>query len=551
MSNKVKITFLGGVGEIGKNMTALEYNDEIIVIDAGLTFPDEDLPGVDIVIPDITYLKTNKEKVKAVLLTHGHEDHIGALPFLLNQLKVPVYGSRLTLALVENKMKEFPNVKYKAISVKPKNVLKIGNFVIEFIKVSHSIAGALALCITTPVGNIFHTGDFKIDFEPIDGEMTDLVRMGELGKRGIKLLLCESTNVCRKGYSMSERSVGRTLDSIFEKNPEKRLFVATFASNIYRMQQILDLAEKYKRKVAFTGRSMVNVSEVASKVGELKYNKDIIVDIDKIDKYEDKELLIVTTGSQGEPMSALTRMASGDFKKIKLGENDLIIFSASPIPGNEKSVYNVINALYKLGADVIYDELADVHASGHACQEELKTVHSLLRPTFFMPVHGEYRHMKMHAQLAKQLGMDERNIILPSLGMQVELSPNSMRQSGFVTAGQRLVDGIGIGDMESNVLKERKQLSEDGICVVVVNINNVSGCVTGEPFIITRGVVYQDEAEAFVQDAKATIIASLKEQDLRGAEPSVIRNTIRRNISNFIFKRTKRRPMILTIVTLD
>lgn len=551
MSNKVKITFLGGVGEIGKNMTAIEYNDEIIVIDAGLTFPDEDLPGVDIVIPDITYLTTNKDKVKAVLLTHGHEDHIGALPFLLNQLKVPVYGSRLTLALVENKMKEFPNVKYKAISVKPKNVLKIGNFVIEFIKVSHSIAGALALCITTPIGNIFHTGDFKIDFEPIDGEMTDLVRMGELGKRGIKLLLCESTNVCRKGYSMSERSVGRTLDTIFEKNPEKRLFVATFASNIYRMQQILDLAEKYKRKVAFTGRSMINVSEVASKVGELRYNRDIIVDIDKIDKYEDKELLIVTTGSQGEPMSALTRMASGDFKKIKLGENDLIIFSASPIPGNEKSVYNVINALYKLGADVIYDDLADVHASGHACQEELKTVHSLLRPTFFMPVHGEYRHMKMHAQLAKQLGMEERNIILPSLGMQVELSQNSMRQSGFVTAGQRLVDGIGIGDMESNVLKERKQLSEDGICVVVVNINNVSGCVTGEPFIITRGVVYQDEAEAFVQDAKATIIASLKEQDLRGAEPSVIRNTIRRNISNFIFKRTKRRPMILTIVTLD
>lgn len=551
MSNKVKITFLGGVGEIGKNMTAIECNDEIIVIDAGLTFPGEDLPGVDIVIPDITYLKTNQEKIKAVILTHGHEDHIGALPFLLNQIKVPIYGSRLTLALVENKMKEFPNVKYKAISVKPKNVLKLGSFVIEFIKVSHSIAGSLALCITTPVGNIFHTGDFKIDFEPIDGEMTDLVRMGELGKRGVKLLLCESTNVCRKGYSMSERSVGRTLDSIFEKNPTKRLFVATFASNIHRMQQILDLAEKYKRKVAFTGRSMINVSEVASKVGELRYNRDIIVDIDKIDSYEDKELLIVTTGSQGEPMSALTRMAAGEFKKIKLGENDLIIFSASPIPGNEKSVYNVINAIYKLGADVIYDELADVHASGHACQEELKTVHSLIKPTFFIPVHGEYRHMKMHSQLAKQLGMEERNIIIPSLGMQVELSNNSIRQSGFVTAGQRLVDGIGIGDMDSNVLKERKQLSEDGICVVVVNINNVSGCVTGEPFIITRGVVYQDEAEAFVQDAKAAIIASLKEQDLRGAEPSVIRSTIRRNISNFIFKRTKRRPMILTIVTLE
>ncbi len=551
MNNKVKITFLGGVGEIGKNMTAIEYENEIIVIDAGLTFPGEELPGVDIVIPDISYLIANKDKVKAVILTHGHEDHIGALPFVLGQVNVPIYGSRLTLALVESKMKEFEKIKYKAISVKPKNVLKLGSFTIEFIKVSHSIAGALALCITTPAGNIVHTGDFKIDFEPIDGVMTDLARFGELGKRGVKLLLCESTNVCRKGYSMSERSVGRTLDEIFERNPSKRLFVATFASNIHRMQQILDLAEKHKRKVAFTGRSMINVSEVAMKIGELKYNKENIIDIDKVDKYEDKELLIVTTGSQGEPMSALTRMAAGEFKKIKLRENDLIIFSASPIPGNEKYVYNVINALYKLGADVIYDELAEVHVSGHACQEELKTIHALTKPAFFIPVHGEYRHLRMHSLLAQQLGMDQRNILLPSLGMQVELGQNSIRQCGFVTAGQRLVDGIGIGDMDSNVLNERKQLSEEGICVVVVNINNVSGCVSSEPFIITRGVVYQDEMEAFVQDAKAAIIASLKEQDLRGAEPAVIKNTIKRNISNFIFRRTKRRPMILTIVTLD
>ncbi len=551
MNNKVKITFLGGVGEIGKNMTAIEYENEIIVIDAGLTFPGEELPGVDIVIPDISYLIANKDKVKAIILTHGHEDHIGALPFVLGQVNVPIYGSRLTLALVESKMKEFEKIKYKAISVKPKNVLKLGSFTIEFIKVSHSIAGALALCITTPAGNIVHTGDFKIDFEPIDGVMTDLARFGELGKRGVKLLLCESTNVCRKGYSMSERSVGRTLDEIFEKNPSKRLFVATFASNIHRMQQILDLAEKHKRKVAFTGRSMINVSEVAMKIGELKYNKENIIDIDKVDKYEDKELLIVTTGSQGEPMSALTRMAAGEFKKIKLRENDLIIFSASPIPGNEKYVYNVINALYKLGADVIYDELAEVHVSGHACQEELKTIHALTKPAFFIPVHGEYRHLRMHSLLAQQLGMDKRNILLPSLGMQVELGQNSIRQCGFVTAGQRLVDGIGIGDMDSNVLNERKQLSEEGICVVVVNINNVSGCVSSEPFIITRGVVYQDEMEAFVQDAKAAIIASLKEQDLRGAEPAVIKNTIKRNISNFIFRRTKRRPMILTIVTLD
>lgn len=551
MNNKVKVTFLGGVGEIGKNMTAIEYNDEIIVIDAGLTFPGEDLPGVDVVIPDISYLKANKDKVKAIILTHGHEDHIGALPFVLNEINVPIYGSRLTLALVENKMREYEKIKYKAISVKPKNVLKLGSFTIEFIKVSHSIAGSLALCITTPVGNILHTGDFKIDFEPIDGVMTDLARIGELGKRGIKLLLCESTNVTRKGYSMSERSVGRTLNTIFEKNPDKRLFIATFASNIHRLQQILDLAEKYGRKVAFTGRSMINVSEVAMKIGELTYKKENIIDIDKIDKYEDKELLIVTTGSQGEPMSALTRMAAGEFKKIKLRENDLIVFSASPIPGNEKYVYNVINALYKLGADVIYDELAEVHASGHACQEELKTIHALAKPEFFIPVHGEYRHLRMHSLLAQQLGMQQRNIILPSLGMQVEIGANSMKQCGFVTAGQCLVDGTGIGDMGSNVLSERKQLSEEGICVVVVDINNVSGTVTSDPFIITRGVVYQDEMEAFVQDAKAAIIASLKEQDLRGMEPAVIKNTIKRNMSNFIFKRTKRRPMILTIVSLD
>ena len=550
-NNKLKITFLGGVGEIGKNMTAFEYDNEIIVVDAGLTFPDDDLPGIDVVVPDISYLVANKDKVKAIILTHGHEDHIGGLPFVLDQIKAPIYGSRLTLALVENKMKEYPKVQYKAITVKPKNVLKIGPFAVEFIKVSHSIAGSLALCISTPVGNVIHTGDFKIDFEPIDGVMTDLQRFGELGKKGVNLLLCESTNVCRKGYSMSEKSVGRALEEIFEKHTKNRIFVATFASNIHRLQQILNLAEKFGRKVAFTGRSMINISEVGLKIGEISFDKKNLIDIDKIDKYADNELLIVTTGSQGEPMSALTRMAAGDFKGIKIGENDLIVMSSSPIPGNEKGVYNVINALYQKGADVIYDELSDVHASGHACQEEIKIMHSLCKPKYFMPIHGEYRHLRMHKQLAMDLGMDERNIILPTLGMQVELSPNGMRKSGVVTAGQRLIDGYGIGDMDSNVLRERKQLAEDGICVVIVNINNVSGNVSGDPFIITRGVVYQDEAEAFVQDAKNMIIASLKEQDLRGAEPSVIKNTIRRNVSNFIFKRTKRRPMILAIVLLD
>ncbi len=550
-NNKLKITFLGGVGEIGKNMTAFEYGDDIIVVDAGLTFPDDDLPGIDVVVPDISYLVANKDKIKAIILTHGHEDHIGGLPFVLDQIKAPIYGSRLTLALVENKMKEYPKVQYKAISVKPKNVLKIGPFAIEFIKVSHSIAGSLALCISTPAGNVIHTGDFKIDFEPIDGVMTDLQRFGELGKKGVSLLLCESTNVCRKGYSMSEKSVGRALEEIFEKHPKNRIFVATFASNIHRLQQILNLAEKFGRKVAFTGRSMINITDVGLKIGEITFDKKNLIDIDKIDKYADSELLIVTTGSQGEPMSALTRMAADDFKGIKIGENDLIVFSSSPIPGNEKCVYNVINALYQKGADVIYDELSDVHASGHACQEEIKIMHSLCKPKFFIPIHGEYRHLRMHKQLAMALGMEERNILLPSLGMQVELSPNSIKKSGVVTAGQRLVDGSGIGDMDSNVLRERKQLSEDGFCVVIVNINNVSGSVAGEPFVITRGVVYQDEAESFVQDAKNMIVASLKEQDLRGAEPAVIRNTIRRNVSNFIFKRTKRRPMVLAIVLLN
>ena len=550
-NNKLKITFLGGVGEIGKNMTAFEYNNEIIVVDAGLTFPSDDLPGVDIVIPDITYLLENKDKIKAILITHGHEDHIGALPFVLKHLNVPVYGSRLSIALIENKLKEYPNIKMKAIAVKPKNVLKIGSFVIEFIKVSHALAGALALSITTPAGTVVHTGDFKIDYEPIDGTMTDLTRFAEIGRKGVNLLLCESTNVCRKGYSMSERSVGRALEEIIKDHTEQRIIVATFASNIHRMQQILDLAEKYKRKVAFTGRSMVNVSEVAMKIGELSFNRENIIDIEKVDKLDDKEVLIMTTGSQGEPMSALTRMAAGEFKTLKLKSNDLVILSASPIPGNEKNVYNVINAIYKQGADVIYDELADVHTSGHACQEELKLIHSLVKPKHFIPIHGEYRHLKTHKELAMALGTEERNIILPSIGMQVEVGPNSIKECGFVTAGQRLVDGMGIGDMDSNVLRERKQLSEDGICVVCVNINNIAGEITSEPFIITRGVVYADEQESFVQDAKACIIASLKEADLRGVEPAVIKQSLRRNISNFIFRRTKRRPMILTIVTLD
>lgn len=550
-NSKVKITFLGGVGEIGKNITAFEYEDDIIVVDAGLTFPGDDLPGIDLVVPDISYLLANREKVKALILTHGHEDHIGGVPFFLSELNVPIYGTALTLGLVENKLREFPKIKHKAIVVKPKNILKIGAFTIEFIHVNHSIAGSLALAINTPCGNIIHTGDFKIDFTPVDGAMIDLGRFAELGKKGVTALLCESTNIGRKGHSISESNVGKELEIIFEKSMNDRLFVATFASNIHRLQQIMDLAKKFNRKVVFTGRSMINVSEVALKLGELNFDKNILVDVEKIDKYSPKELVIITTGSQGEAMSALTRMSAGEFPKITIGEGDTIIFSSSPIPGNEKSIYTVINALFKKGANVIYDELADVHASGHAFQDEIKTMHMLVKPKFFAPIHGEYRHLKHHKEIAMEMGMDARNIVLPDLGMQIEMSNNSFKRIGYVTAGQRLIDGLGIGDMDSTVLKDRKQLAEDGICVSVLNLSTMSGELTSEPFTITRGVVYNDEQEQFNADVKTNLMTLIKNQDLRGMDLNLVRNNVRKSLSNFIYKRTKRRPMILVIIMQD
>lgn len=547
----MKITFLGGIGEIGKNMTAIEYDNEIIVIDAGLAFPSiYEFPGIDLIVPDISYLLANKAKVKGIILTHGHEDHIGGLPFVLNELKVPIYGTPMTLALVDNKMSEHKK-DYKAVAVKPRSLLKIGNFQIEFIKVCHSIPGAVGLCINTPVGNIIHTGDFKIDFTPVDGVITDLTRFGELGKRGVNLLMADSTNACRSGYSMSESNVGKALERVFESNKEKRLFVATFASNIHRIQQILWLAEKFKRKVAFVGRSMINVVESGTKIGELKYSKENVIDVEKVDKYADKELLIISTGSQGEPLSALTRMAAGEFNKIKIGEGDTIVFSSSPIPGNEKAIYNVINSLMKKGADVIYDELAEVHASGHACQEELKTIQALVAPKFFMPVHGEYRHLNQHKNLAISMGINARNVILPDLGAQFEMGTDYLKQVGYVTAGVRLVDGSGMGDVDSSVLKERKQLSEEGFCVAVLNMSNISGEANCEPFIITRGVVYDNESEEFVSDARFAISSALREQDLRSFNPNDIKNNIKKVLSNFIYKRTKRRPIIIVILLMN
>ncbi len=544
----LKVMFLGGVGEIGKNMTVLEYGNDIIVIDSGLAFPGDDMPGIDLVVPDISYLIENRNKVRGIYLTHGHEDHIGALPYVLGELPVPVYGSRITLGLVESKLKEFKNVKYKGVSIKSGSVVKAGNFKIEFVAVNHSIPGAMALAITTPVGVVVHTGDFKIDLTPINGEVINLTRFAELGKKGVTLLLCESTNVERPGTSMSEKTVGKTLDNLFEDLVDKRIFVATFASNIHRLQQIMDLAVKYKRKIAFSGRSMINVSETALKLNELKFLRENIIDIDKIDKFADKELIIITTGSQGEEMSALTRMANDDFNKVHLGENDVVIVSASPIPGNEKAINTVINKLYRKGVEVIYNELADVHVSGHAYQEELKIMHALVKPKFFIPVHGEYRHLKLHQILATSLGMNERDIIIPDIGMKVEVNPEYIKIAGNVPAGERLVDGTGLGDATSVVLRDRKLLSEDGLCVVVLTISQYSGEILSKPEIISRGFIYQDEASELITEARDVVVSAMQGVDLKSLDPNIIKQMVKKTLSTYFFKKTKRRPMILAIL---
>lgn len=547
-NSNLKVMFLGGVGEIGKNMMALEYGNDIIVIDVGATFPSDDMPGIDLVIPDITYLKANRDKVKGIVLTHGHEDHIGALPFVLPDINVPIYGSRLALGLVENKLKEYPKIKAKMISVKPKQVIHLGCFSIEFVHVNHSIPGSFALSITTPVGIMFHTGDFKIDFESMDGKPTDLSRIAEIGKKGVLLLTSESTNVEKDGYSMSEKKVAQSLDILFEKYKDNRLFVASFASNVLRMQQILDLAEKHKRKVVFTGRSMLNVAETAYKIGELKFNKNNIVDIDKIGGYRDSELLIVTTGSQGEPMSALTRMANGDFPKIKLDEHDVIIFSASPIPGNEKAVNTVMNNLYKLGCEIIYNSLAEIHASGHAYKEELKIIHNLIKPKYFMPVHGEFRHQKFHKDLAMNLGMPERNIIIAENGNRIEVNKNTFKLGKNIIAGERLVDGNGMGEIESVVLRDRKQLAEEGVLVSIIMLDKTTGDLVSEPEIISRGLIYTNEAQKLVTEARNVIKDALENVSVMKNDLSAVKNNVRKMLANYFYKKMKRRPMILTII---
>ena len=541
----LKIRYLGGVGEIGKNMTALEYGDDVLVIDAGVTFPGENMPGVDLVIPDVNYLEENKHKVKGFVITHGHEDHIGSLPYIMNDFFVPVYGTKLTLTLIENKIREHKINNAILNCIKPGSVIKVGCFTIEFINVNHSIAGAVALAITTPVGVVFHTGDFKIDYTPVNGEVMDLKRIAEIGKKGVLLMMADSTNIEIEGTTMSESVVKETLDHVFGDNESRRLIIATFASNVHRLQQILDLAVKYKRKVAFSGRSMINIAEAASKIGELYVPGNLIVDIEKIKNYRDGEILIVSTGTQGEPMSALTRMASGEFNKVTIGENDTVVISASVIPGNEKMIYGVINNLYRLGAKVIYESLEPIHVSGHACRGELRILHSLVKPKFFIPVHGEYRHLKKHVELAESLGMKKGNTLIAEIGDTVELSKNQMKFGEKFRAGSKFVDGFGIDGEDSFVLRDRIHLSEDGLVVVVLGIEEASARLSSIE-IIGKGLVLNNE---IIDELKINVANALDQVDLRKFyDEQELSSFVRRSIKNYLFKVTKKHPMILPIV---
>ncbi|AND85138.1 RNase J family beta-CASP ribonuclease [Clostridium tyrobutyricum] len=547
--DKVKVIPLGGLGEIGKNMTAIEYKDDIIVIDCGLKFPDDEMLGVDLVIPDITYLKKNIERVRGIFLTHGHEDHIGALPYVLKEINIPVYGTKLTLGIVETKLKEHRILsKVKLNCVKPKDIIRLQNMSVEFIRTSHSIADSTALAIHTPLGVILHTGDFKIDYTPIDGSLIDLARFAELGKKGVLLMLADSTNVERPGYTMSERTVGETFQKFFA-TAKNRIIVATFASNIHRIQQIITAAEKYNRKVAISGRSMENIMDVAMKLGYININKNTLINIDSINKYPNNKLVIITTGSQGEPMSALSRMAASEHKKVNIIPGDRIIISASAIPGNEKLISKVINQLFKKGAEVIYEALADVHVSGHACQEELKLIHTLVKPRFFMPVHGEYRHLKQHADLAMKLGLPANHVIIGDNGDVIELTRNSIKRAGTVISGQVFVDGLGVGDVGNIVLRDRRHLSQDGILTVVVTIEKESASVIAGPDIISRGFVYVRESEDLMEEAKELVRGVLKEcEEKHITEWANIKSNVKEVLRSFLYERTKRRPMILPII---
>ncbi len=547
-SNKLRIIPLGGLNEIGKNITLIECDNDIVICDCGMTFPEDEMLGVDIVIPDITYLEKNKERIKGIVLTHGHEDHIGAIPYVLKKINVPIYGTRLTLGLLENKLKEH-NLKPKMHVVNFNDKVRLGKIVVEFIRQCHSIPDSAALAFHTPAGVIVHTGDFKIDFTPIMGGVNDLNRFAELGDKGVLCLLAESTNVERKGYTLSERVVGETFRTIFHEYTENRIIVATFASNMQRIQQIIEAAEKHGRKIVLSGRSMINNVKVAKDLGYLRVKDSSIIDINKMNKYDDRELCIITTGSQGEPMSALTRIAYNEHRKIQLTPNDLIILSAHPIPGNENAVSKVINKLIELDAKVIYESLGEIHVSGHACQEELKLIHSLLKPRYFIPVHGEQRHLKLHAQLAESMGMNPKNIFIMNNGDVLELDKRKAEIVDEVTSGNVLVDGLGVGDVGNIVLRDRKHLSEDGLIIVVLTLSKEDGSTIAGPDIISRGFVYVREADDLMEEAKKKVVLAIEDCQRRNIKDwSSIKNAIRDSLKKYIYQTMKRNPMILPVI---
>lgn len=547
---KLKIIPLGGLNEIGKNMTVFECGGEIIVVDSGMAFPDDTMLGVDCVIPDMTYLINNKDKVKGIMITHGHEDHIGSIAYLLRNVNAPVFGTRLSLGLIEQKLKE-----HGILSVAKLNRVTAGdnvkiskNFTVEFIRVNHSISDAVGMAIKTPVGTVVHTGDFKIDCTPIEGSMIDLAKFGELGKKGVLALMSDSTNVERAGYTMSERTVGEKFETIF-KGTRSRIFVATFASNVDRVQQIINAAVRNRRKVAVSGRSMINIIDVASTLGYLKIPEGTMIPIEDVKKYQDHQLVIITTGSQGEPMSALTRMAFSDHKKIEIGKGDLVIISASPIPGNEKTISNVINELYRKGADVIHSALTEVHVSGHACREELKIIMGLVKPKFFIPVHGESRHLRRHAMLGEEMGISRKNIFKLENGSVLELTSDTAKVTGTVQAGEVLVDGYGVGDVGSIVLRDRKHLAEDGIIMVVAAIHGKTRKLAAPPEVITRGFIYMRDNEGLMEELRK--VATISVQDTlisKTHDWNTIKNNVKSALGNFIFDGTHRKPMIIPVI---
>ena len=545
ITQPVRIISLGGLEEIGKNITLYECGEDIIIVDCGMAFPDDDLPGIDIVIPDFSYIVKNIDRVKGLFITHGHEDHIGAIPYLLKEVSLPIYGTRLTLGLVEGKLKEH-GIQGDLRVCSPSDHVKAGCFDVEFIHVNHSIPDAVGFAISCPGGVYVHTGDFKIDSTPIDGDVMNLARLSELGKQGVTMLLVDSTNAERPGFTPSERVVGGTFENLFSHASNKRIIVATFSSNIHRIQQIIDEAVRCKRKVAVLGRSMINVVSVASELGYLNVPDGVLISIDMIRKYRPEEIVIITTGSQGEPMSALHRMAFSDHRNVDIGPSDLIIISATPIPGNEKTVSRVVNELMKQGAEVIYERMYDVHVSGHACAEEIKLIQTLTKPKYYMPLHGEYKHLVKNAKIAQSMGMDKKNIVIAQIGNVVEVSKSGVKIIGSVPSGRMLVDGYGVGDVGNIVLKDRKHLAEDGLIVAVMTIDSVSGDILAGPDIVTRGFVYVRESEELIDEARRVICNVL--DSYRGRDWPTIKQKVRDELSRYLYEKTKRSPMILPII---